>query len=298
VPRRSNDFQKLVLRIYSALGGANSSVEESVLLPEKNSRVKREIDVLVTSNVAGHSVRVAVEARDHSARQDITWVDGLIGKYANLDVQKVVAISHTGFSTTAAEKAKQHNIELITLEEAKVVNWEDRLGPSAFQFFGFRNRPMRIGLRRDRADQLLIMYTFEGDLEPGCDVNPSVAEFFLEIWQMHMAHTAGQKISDHVFSDWGRISTGPNTPRYWEITEKYNAPRTIHIDASHSITFDEIIWGIGTKYAADTISPTNWRIGDKAVTTASALDDQGKPVHITLVTDEAGKYLGANVETH
>ncbi|MCP3943531.1 MAG: hypothetical protein GY710_18925 [Desulfobacteraceae bacterium] len=75
MPKRSNDFQKLVLRIYSALSGANSSVEESVLLSEKNSSAKREVDVLVTSTVAGHNVRVAVEARDYSAKQDITWVD-------------------------------------------------------------------------------------------------------------------------------------------------------------------------------------------------------------------------------
>ncbi|MCP3944343.1 MAG: hypothetical protein GY710_23090 [Desulfobacteraceae bacterium] len=142
------------------------------------------------------------------------------------------------------------------------------------------------------------MYTFEGDLEPGCDVEPSVAQFFLDLWQTDMANPAAQKIKKHVFTNWDRISSEPKTPRYCEITNKFDGPRIIHIDGSHSISFDEIIWGIGTKYTAETICPNNWKIGDKAVITASALDTQGKPVHITLVTDDTGKFIGANVETN
>jgi hypothetical protein len=50
----------MVRRIYGALAGTAATVEESVLLKEKNSEAQREVDVLVTTTVAGHRIRVGV----------------------------------------------------------------------------------------------------------------------------------------------------------------------------------------------------------------------------------------------
>lgn len=291
--KQTNEFQQLVLRIYAALAGTAATVEESVLLKEKNSDAKREVDVLVTTSVAGHPLKVAVECRDHSKDQDITWVDGLVGKYINLDVQKVVAVSHTDYSQTAAQKAAQHNIELLTLKEAQGTDWASKVGPSAFQFFAFRNRPLVVGLRLNAVEQLKIEYAFEGEIKTEGQLPKAYAQFFLEVWRTRGAHVAGQKISEHVFSNWDRISLAPITPRYCEITETFSAPRTLCLGAAPPISFDTLIWGIGTKYTAETLVPTKWVMGDKAAVIASALNDQGKPVHITLVVDEAGQLLGA-----
>ncbi len=296
MPRRTNEFQQVVLRIYGALSGTASTVEESVLLKEKNSEAEREVDVLVTSSVAGHLMRVAVECRDHGRDQDITWVDSLVGKYANLDVQKVVAISHTDFSATAKQKAAQHNIELLTLKEEREADWASKVGPMAFQFFGFRNRPMLVGLILDAVEQLKIEYTFEGQVTTEGPLIGPYAQFFLEIWQTHMTHIAGQKISAHAFSNWDRISQMPNTPRYCEIVESFGTLRTLRVGKAAPLSFDTVVWGVGTKYTAETLAPTKWVLGDKAASVASALDDRGRPVHITLVADQDGRFLGANVE--
>lgn len=297
MPKRTNEFQQIVARIYAVLAGTGAIVQESVLLKENNSDAKREVDVLVTTSVAGHQIRVAIECRDHSRDQDITWVDSLIGKYINLDVQKIVAVSHTEYSETAVQKAAQHNIELLTLREAQEADWASKIGPAAFQFFGFRNRPMVVALRLNAVEQLKIEYTFEGETKME---DPSVevyAQFFLEIWQARMAHIAGQKISEYVFANWDRISLAPNTPRYCEIVENFASPRTLQVNSAKPISFDTLIWGVGTKYTAETLGPTKWVMGDKAAVVASALDYQGKPVHITLVAGQSGQFLGAKVET-
>ena len=94
--KQSNPFQNLVFRIHQALAGT-ASVEESALVREKNSESKREIDVLITATIAGYPSRVAIECRDHSKDQDITWVDALIGKYVNLPIDRVIAVSATPF---------------------------------------------------------------------------------------------------------------------------------------------------------------------------------------------------------
>ncbi len=289
MPKRTNEFQQLVLRIYQALAGTGAKVEESVLVPEKNSNAMREVDVLVTANVAGHSTRLAIECRDHSRDQDITWVDGLIGKYANLGIEKVIAVSASNYSTTALQKAAQHNIELLTLTQAVETDW------TAIQFFGFRNRPMIIGLRLSDVEQLKIEYTFEGELQSQDRSLAPYAQFFLDLWQAHAADLAGQKIAEHVLTYWDRIVSLPNTPRYCEIVETFSAPRTLQVQNSPPIAFDTIIWGVGTKYTMELLAPRKLSLGDKAAAVASALDDQGKRVHITLVLNQAGHLVGADV---
>jgi len=296
MPKRTNDFQQLVLRIYVALAGTSATVEESALLKERNSDAHREVDVLVTTIVAGHSIRVAIECRDHSKDQDISWVDSLIGKYANLDIHKIIAVSHTGYSAAAEQKATQHDIELLTLQEAQEADWANKVGPSAFQFFSFRNRPLIVGLKLKGVEQLKLEYTFEGDTKTEGQALRPYAQFFLEVWQAHMAHLAGPKLSEHVFSNWDRISLAPNTPRYWELVETFTAPRNLEVENGAPISFDTVVWGIGTKYTAETLRPTKWIMGEKAAVIASALDDQGKPVHITLVADQTGHLLGVNVD--
>ena len=186
----------------------------------------------------------------------------------------------------------------MTLKEAQGADWASKVGPSAFQFFGFRNRPLIVGLSLNAVEQLKIEYTFEGEIKTDDHLIKPYAQFFLEMWQAHVAHTAGQEISRHVFSNWDRISQAPNAPKYCEIVQSLPAPRTLHQGTEPPITFDTIVWGIGTRYTAETIAPTTWVFGDKSAVMASALDDQGQPVHITLVVDQAGKLLGANVELH
>lgn len=297
MPKRTNDFQQLVLRIYQALAGTGAHVEESVLVPEKNSDAKREVDVLVTALVAGHKTRIAIECRDHTKDQDITWVDGLIGKYANLGIEKVIAVSSTDYSSTAFQKAAQHNIELLSLKEASETDWADKVGPSAFQFFGFRNRPLIVGLRLHNQEQIKLEYTFDGELQNQDGALFPYAQLFLDIWEAHMAHMAGQKIAEHVFSNWDRFTSLPNTPRYCEIVEDFSAPRTIHIENLEPVIFDQIVWGVGTKYSIELLAPRKLALGDKAASIASALDDQGTPVHITLALNQTGQLIGAHVKS-
>jgi len=296
LPKRTNEFQQLVFRIYQALSTGHATARESVLLKEKNSDAEREIDVLMTSAIAGHEVKIAVECRDHANVQDITWVDSLIGKYANLDVHKVIAVSHTSFSATAYQKARQHNIELLTFKEAEQTDWQSKVGPAAFRFFAYRNRPLIVGLRLRGNEQAKFEYDFEGAIKSASPSLIPAAKYFLEGWQMHMAPIAGEKLGKHVFENWETIKNLPQTPRYWEITEALSAPHTLSFGESR-IEFDEVVWGIGTKFAAESPELNTWAVGDKAALIASSMNDEGKPVHVTLVTEKTGQLTGISVKT-
>src|SRR5438874_1382713 len=98
MPKRTTPFQRLVARMYEQLAGPDGHVEESATLKERDCGTGREVDVLLTKTIFGVQIRIAVETRERSAKDDITWIDELIGKYRDLFVNKIVAISESGFS--------------------------------------------------------------------------------------------------------------------------------------------------------------------------------------------------------
>lgn len=124
MPKRSNDFQRLIAAIEGQLAPLGAVVTESKLIKEKSSDTEREIDIAIESNVGPHRVLIAVECRDQRRRADLEWIDGLIGKYRDLPVGKIVAVSRSGFTKTAIKKAKEVNISTVTLEptiDAKLI---------------------------------------------------------------------------------------------------------------------------------------------------------------------------------
>ena len=295
MPKRSNPFQKVAHRIYKALSGPSINVEESALVKEKNSDAEREVDILITSTIASHTIRIAVECRDHQRDQDITWVDSLIGKYNNLDIQKIIAISHSAFSSTAEQKAIQHNIELITLKEAEKIDWAKKLGPSLIRFFGFRNRPLIVGIFSGTEELLKIEYTFEGEVK---NIEPSefaVAQYFLEYFENYLSILSSNELVKFVFSNWKMIIDRGNTPAYWEL--KYNCPNTTLELTTFNVKFhfDRLVLGVGTKFTAEELAPEKWVLGDNVASLVKADMYEDGPLHITLVTDNDGNLKGVDV---
>ena len=126
MPKRSNQFQKLIKFITDQLVPEGATVEESVELEEMgvDNSSKREVDILIQYDIGIAPIRIAIECRDRTRKDDITWIDGIAGKYKNLPVNKVIAISNSGFSSTALQKAELNNIETLTLEEATKMEWQ------------------------------------------------------------------------------------------------------------------------------------------------------------------------------
>ncbi len=138
MPKRSNDFQALIRHLYEELVPTGVSVEESVLLADSaaGNASDREIDVSLTQEMAGIRFRIAVECRDRKRKADVQWIDELIGKFSRADVDKIVAVSSSGFTKNALAKAAEHNIETKTLVEAIEADWPSqfiRLGFARFQ---------------------------------------------------------------------------------------------------------------------------------------------------------------------
>jgi hypothetical protein len=59
-----------------------------------------------------------------SAKADVEWIDAIIGKYSKIGVRRVVAISRSGFTKNAIKKAKDANIDTLSLGQALEADWE------------------------------------------------------------------------------------------------------------------------------------------------------------------------------
>jgi len=127
MPKRTNEFQRIVAYIYSQIVPAGGRVTESAFLREDGTGEPREVDVLIEHNIAGHDIKIAVECRDYTRDQNLEWIDNLIGKYSHLTANKVVAVSSSPFSEASKTKAAKVNIEAITVNEALTTDWLHRI---------------------------------------------------------------------------------------------------------------------------------------------------------------------------
>jgi len=120
VPKRTNDFQALIALVERQLAASGVRVVESETLADRLTGELREVDVCVHATVNGKAVTLALECRDHKREAGQTWIDTLRGKYANIPVDKVVAVARAGFAKTARAAAEKARIQTLTLEEATV----------------------------------------------------------------------------------------------------------------------------------------------------------------------------------
>jgi hypothetical protein len=116
MPRRSNFFQDVVELIHRHLAG-DAVVEGSALLTDLVSGDKREVDVVITSEVAGHEVRVKVEARSGRRKADVPWVEQQLAKHRTLPSGVLVLVSEPGFAKTAREKAEREGAIPVAPED-------------------------------------------------------------------------------------------------------------------------------------------------------------------------------------
>jgi hypothetical protein len=115
MPARSNDFQAVVYFVKAHLD-PDVIVTESASLPDRTTGETREVDVLLVAQVAGHLIHIGVECRDRRRKADVTWVEEMHGKHADLPTNRLVLVSASGFTKTAAIKARHYNIEAVTPE--------------------------------------------------------------------------------------------------------------------------------------------------------------------------------------
>jgi hypothetical protein len=122
MPARSNQFQRLVAAIHEQLC-AGWAISESKMFTDARTGAQREVDIVEQAIVGGYPLVISIEVRDRGRAADVTWVEGLAQKHADLPTSKLVPWSSTGFSEAALSKAQALGIEVVTPLSIDAAPW-------------------------------------------------------------------------------------------------------------------------------------------------------------------------------
>jgi hypothetical protein len=289
MPKRTNEFQQLVAYIYSKITPIGGKVTESAELAEDGSLIKREIDILIEHKVAGIELKIAVECRDRTRDQTVEWIDALIGKYSRLTVNKIVAVSSSGFSGEAERKAAAHNIDTITADEAARVDWAARVAHEFCTVMDYSFLLLWIGAFSKDGTEIS-----SSKMEPdNQEVSPenvqhkdSISEklfpVFYAYFIQHVRDQATREMSARIFENRQHFVEYP-TPRYCEFGVE-NMQGEIDLDGT-LIHLERLRFGCGVKFDLKRVDVNNLVVGDHMLSrfTVGAIPE--KEFRVSVITD-------------
>ncbi len=125
MPKRTNDYQKLILNINKHFSSSTAKVTESKLIYDSTSEQDREIDICIEDTVNGYSYLIGIECTTLRRKVGVPKLDEIVAKHRAVNINKTVIVSEHGFTETAKTQAAKQGVELITYEAAANKDWPD-----------------------------------------------------------------------------------------------------------------------------------------------------------------------------
>ncbi|NTV05351.1 MAG: restriction endonuclease [Chlorobiaceae bacterium] len=130
--KKSEQFEQMVANVHELLEGQDAEVIWNEKMPDPdNPEQPRQIDVLIRR---GDFTNI-VECRIHRAKQNVKWIEELIGRRASLNASAVIAVSASGFTSGAIKKAAKYGIflyDLLSLTKDEVESWAKSIKVTLF----------------------------------------------------------------------------------------------------------------------------------------------------------------------
>lgn len=128
------NFEKVVAELEVAMAKQGISVQSPGHLLDKDTGSQREVDVLITVPYSPRPLIIIIECRRRDSVQDVTWIEQLAAKRASLNVDRVIAVSSSGFGEPAKKKAQMLGIETRMLKELSPELVQELVYISSFLF--------------------------------------------------------------------------------------------------------------------------------------------------------------------
>lgn len=125
MPKRTNDYQKLILNINKHFSSSTAEVTESKLIYDSTSEQDREIDICIEDAANGYSYLIGIECTTLRRKVGVPKLDEIVAKHRAVNINKTVIVSEYGFTKTAKTQAAKQGVELISYEAAANKDWPD-----------------------------------------------------------------------------------------------------------------------------------------------------------------------------
>lgn len=156
MPKRTNEYQKLILAINQHLASSDAIVTESRMLWDALSEQNREIDILIEDNSGPYKVTIGIECTAKSRPVGVPTMEQLINKHKSVGIQKTVIVSKSGFAVSAKKYAKKMQIDAISFGQALTKPWPSYLNKA---------KNVRLILHSTTIDDIDFNVTFLEDAE-------------------------------------------------------------------------------------------------------------------------------------
>jgi len=122
--RQGIAFQNFVALIEKLVASNDAvTVESPAYVIDKDSKRRREFDVLITSTVAHHITKIAIECKDYGRKVGSGDVEAFQTKCERNHIANKVIVSSSGFSGGAIVKAAVLGIKLMEVAQAETFDW-------------------------------------------------------------------------------------------------------------------------------------------------------------------------------
>jgi hypothetical protein len=120
-------LERQVHRIHELLVRSHENVTWNDHIPDPdNPEQLRQIDVTIRRN----GELTIIECRLSRRRQDVKWVEELIGRRESLGAQEIIGVASAGFTEGAKKKAGRYGVrlrDLKQLSDEEIANWGRRV---------------------------------------------------------------------------------------------------------------------------------------------------------------------------
>lgn len=284
MPKRTNDFQSLITHIYEQIVPEGGSVTESGMVFDKEAKILREVDILVEYKYAGHEFNFIVECRDRSRRETVEWIDSLVGKTQSLKVNKVIAVSSSGFAAAATNKAKENNIETLTLEEANDTHWgEFPIRPGIVVFTDDTYRIDDVLYKN--GDQYISLATL--GLDRDIDCNGEIVGNLKATVELFFKEYVVKQIDQHKKDNFSDIfKTKADTEKLMVVESEYTWPEfSVSDNDGRRITISKVKYiVVGTRQAMD-VKQEHKVLNDKVVSFGQHENSDLSKINFKIVQD-------------
>ncbi|GMT42945.1 MAG: hypothetical protein IEMM0002_1356 [bacterium] len=136
--KQTDEFEQMIMRVHELLEDQDVDVKWNEKIPDPDNPTQtRQIDVLIRKD----NLLDLVECRIHKEKQDVKWIEELIGRRISLNADAVIAVSARGFTSGAIKKAASYGIilnDLLSLSKEEIKSWSKAIEVSLF-FYRFDN---------------------------------------------------------------------------------------------------------------------------------------------------------------
>lgn len=164
----SEKFEIQIKRIQDLIEQPDAEIIWNDRIPDPdNPKQPRQIDISIKRDGA----LTFIECRIHKVRQDVNWIEELMGRRASLRADALIAVSASGFTEGAILKAKAYGIilrDILSLTEQEIRNWGKKTKVSV-TFFKYDQIRMIFVFDKILKDRISILHIERALLENGSD---------------------------------------------------------------------------------------------------------------------------------